>query len=142
MRNSRAIQQFDLFCYPEKKVDFLHFQSIRPTRIFFQTSILIPTLKSSKRLTVAFVWFPLVSSFLTLLGQRIGEEPTCTVFVSQYLVQYYCSTTKMNTRSQAAHPPSQPVLFTETFEELMEISQVPHENQDLHWRVSLLENQL
>ncbi len=48
----------------------------------------------------------------------------------------------MNTRSQAARPPSQPALSTETFEELMEISQVPHENQDLHCRVSLLETQL
>ncbi len=27
---------------------------------------------------------------------------------SQYLVQSYCSATNMNTRSQAAHPPSQP----------------------------------
>ncbi len=35
---------------------------------FFQTWILIPTLKSAKRLTVAFVWFPLVSPFLTSLG--------------------------------------------------------------------------
>ncbi len=48
----------------------------------------------------------------------------------------------MNTRSQAARPPSQPALSTETFEELMEISQVLHENQDLHCRVSLLETQL
>ncbi len=48
----------------------------------------------------------------------------------------------MNTRSQAARPPSQPALSTETFEELMKISQVPHENQDLHCRVSLLETQL
>ncbi len=60
---------------------------------------------------------------------------------SQYLVQSNCSTTKMNTRSQAARPPSQPALPTETFEELMEISLVPHENQDLHCRVSLLESQ-
>ncbi len=64
------------------------------------------------------------------------------VNISQYLGQYDCSTTKMNTRSQAARPPSQPALSTETFEELMEISQVPHENQDLHCRVSLLETQL
>ncbi len=48
----------------------------------------------------------------------------------------------MNTRSQAARPPSQPALSTETFEELMEISQVHHENQDLHCRISLLETQL
>ncbi len=33
----------------------------------------------------------------------------------------------MNTRSQAANLPSQPLMSTETFEELMEISQVPHE---------------
>ncbi len=140
--HARAIQKFDLFCHPEKKVDFSSFPKLQAHKKFFQTWILIPTLKSSKRLTVAFVWFPLVASFLTLLGLRIGEEPTCTVFVSQYLVQYYCSTTKMNTRSQAASPPSQPPLSTETFEELMEISQLPHENQDLHCRVSLLETQL
>ncbi len=48
----------------------------------------------------------------------------------------------MNTRSQAAHLPSQPALSTETFEELMEISQVPHEKQVLHFRVSRLGTQL
>ncbi len=48
---------------------------------------------------------------------------------------------KMNTRSQAARPPSQLAVSTETFEQLMEISQVPHENQDLHCRVSVLETQ-
>ncbi len=37
----------------------------------------------------------------------------------------------MNTCSQAANPPSQPALSTETFEELNEISQVPQEKQDL-----------
>ncbi len=64
------------------------------------------------------------------------------LFFSQYLVQSNCSATKMSTRSQAARPPSQPALSTGTFEELMEISQVPHENQDTHCRVSLLEIQL
>ncbi len=48
----------------------------------------------------------------------------------------------MNTRSQAANPPSQPALSTETFEELMEISQAPHEKQDLHCRVFRLETHL
>ncbi len=48
----------------------------------------------------------------------------------------------MNTRSQSANPPSQPLLSPETFEELMEISQVPHEKEDLHSRVSRLEVQL
>ncbi len=48
----------------------------------------------------------------------------------------------MNTHSQAAHPPSQTALSTETFEDLVEISQVPHENQDLHCHVSRLETQL
>ncbi len=46
----------------------------------------------------------------------------------------------MNTRSQSANPPSQPLLSPETFEEL--ISQVPHEKEDLHSRVSRLEAQL
>ncbi len=48
----------------------------------------------------------------------------------------------MNTRSQAAHPPSQSALSTETFEELLEISHVSHENQDLHCCVSRLKTQL
>ncbi len=38
------------------------------------------------------------------------------LFFSQYLRSINCSTTKMNTRSQAARPPSQPALSTETFE--------------------------
>ncbi len=66
----------------------------------------------------------------------------CSSISSQYLVQSNCSATNKNTRSQAAYPPSQPALSTETFEELMEILQVPHENQDLHCRVSRLETQL
>ncbi len=48
----------------------------------------------------------------------------------------------MTTSSQAAHPPSQPALSTETFEELMEISQVPYEKQDLPCRVSRLVTQI
>ncbi len=48
----------------------------------------------------------------------------------------------MNTRSQATHPLSQPALSTETFEELVEISPVPHAKQDLHCRVSRLRTQL
>ncbi len=45
----------------------------------------------------------------------------------------------MNTRSQSANPTSQPPLSTETFEECVEISHVPHEKEDLHSRVSRLE---
>ncbi len=48
----------------------------------------------------------------------------------------------MNTRSQSANPPSQTPLSTEIFEELMEISQVPHEKEDLYSRGSRLEPQL
>ncbi len=38
----------------------------------------------------------------------------------------------MNTRSKAANPPSQPDLSTETFEEFIESSKVPHGKQNLH----------
>ncbi len=48
----------------------------------------------------------------------------------------------MNARSQTANLPSQPPLSTETFEELMKISQASHEKEDLHSRVSRLETQL
>ncbi len=48
----------------------------------------------------------------------------------------------MNTRSQSANPLSQSPLSTETCEELMEISQVPHEKEGPHSRVSRLETKL
>ncbi len=55
-------------------------------------------------------------------------ENSVTIF-PRYLVQSKCSTTNMNTHSQSANPPSQPLFSPETFEELMEISQVPHEKE-------------
>ncbi len=48
----------------------------------------------------------------------------------------------MNTRLQAANPPSQPALSTETFEEVMEISKVSHGKQDLQCCICRLETQL
>ncbi len=68
-------------------------------------------------------------------------ENSVTMF-PRYLNQSKCSTTNMNTRSLSANPPSQPLLSLETFEELMEISQVPHEKEDLRSRVSRFEAQL
>ncbi len=63
-----AFKNLTCFVTPTRKWIFFVSKASGPQEVFFQTWILIPTLKSSKRLTVAFVWFPLVSSFLTLLG--------------------------------------------------------------------------
>ncbi len=60
----------------------------------------------------------------------------------RYLIQSNCSSTNMNTCSKTANPPSTPALSRETFEELMEISQVPHEKENHQSRVSRLETQL
>ncbi len=136
-KHCSVIQKFDLFFSPEKKVDFLRFQSIKPTRRFSILDI------NNNGLNIQNVWqlstLGLLILNFTWLNNWWRVYLRCFPW---YLIQSNCSTTNMNTCSKTANPPSTPALSRETFEELMEISQVPHEKENLQSRVSRLETQL